>query len=165
MEHIEKDRMVLSGRTFIAPTKTSFRQDMFVLDLAKGAGVEKLSNATETDLSEAAEELLLRAWKSGKLFLLLAGMIVEEGKEWTEESAKANAEFFADLTDLPDKEALSGAITGVLISFFVNAEGFSKISQTSSRADKQGISSAGKRRSRAGVGTGATVTSATGTKS
>jgi hypothetical protein len=39
---------------------------------------------------------------------------------WTVESAKENAEFFAELRDKRDKDALHGAIVSVILGFFVS---------------------------------------------
>ncbi len=128
------DKIVIANRTFHPATKTTFNQDLYVLELIEGAEVEALTKATKDNLEDAALKVLTRATKSGKLFLLLAALIVEEGTKWTVESSKANAEFFGNLDEPADKEQLHGAIVGVLLSFFVNAEAFSKTSLKSSPA-------------------------------
>ena len=124
--------IVVAGRKFHPAFKTTFEQDFFVIDLVSESGVQKLAIAKDEKLEKIAEEVILTAYRSGNLFRLLAGMVVEEGKKWTVKSAEDNAIFFSELTDPDDKRGLQDALVGVLLSFFVNAEGFSKTSAKSS---------------------------------
>lgn len=102
------------------------------MDLMSQTAVNKLSLAKGDDLDRVAEEVILNAYRSGNLFRLLAGLVVEEGKKWSVKSAEANAIFFSELDEKEDKEAIREALLGVLLSFFVNAGEFSKILKKSS---------------------------------
>lgn len=131
-EVTEVEPIVVAGRVFRPTMKTTFEQDFFVIDLMSNTSVNKLSAAKGDDLDKVAEEIILNAYRSGNLFRLLAGLVVEEGKKWSVKTAEQNAIFFAELNESEDKEAIREALLGVLLSFFVNAEAFSKTSAKSS---------------------------------
>lgn len=126
---IEVEPIVVKGRTFRPSVgKTTFDQDFFVMDLVSQTAVNKLSVAKGDDLDKIAAEVILNAYRSGNLFRLLAALTVEDGHKWSRPQAEENAVFFSELDTLEDKEAIQEALLGVLLSFFVNAEVFSKTS-------------------------------------
>lgn len=129
---VETDPILVKGRVFRPATRTTFAQDMYVMDLVSNTEMEKMSVVSGADLNKMAEKILLDAYRSGNLFKILAGMVVEDGVKWTPQVAEENAEFFENLTDPADKEALHEAMAGVVLSFFVNAEGFLRTSPKSS---------------------------------
>lgn len=102
------------------------------MDLMSQTSVNKLSVAKGDEMDKVAEEVILNAYRSGNLFRLLAGLVVELGTKWSVKTAEENAIFFAELDDKADKDAIREALLGVLLSFFVNAEAFSKTSAKSS---------------------------------
>lgn len=120
--------IVVSGRTFYPATDTTFEQDFFILDRIGETGMERMELTKDSDLAEVSMDIILSAYRSGKLFELLAGMVKEEGVPWTPEGAIENARFFATLTDQKDKDAIRNSLVGALLGFFVNAVNFSAIS-------------------------------------
>lgn len=126
--------LTIAGRLFRPATKTTFRRDLFVMATTKAAGVEAATAgfAVGDDLSKLAESIIVTAFQSGSLFLLLAALLDEDDVEWTEATAHATAQFFADLSDEDDKRALHSSIVGVLMGFFVSGVGSLATSPTSS---------------------------------
>ena len=111
-------------RTFRPSSKTTFEQDLFLMDIFEESGVGSIMDhirATDMELSEVGMRIIRQAYRSGQLFLLLGGVLVEDGKKWSEEVAHRNAEYFANLDDPSDKEALHGPVASVVMSFFLNA--------------------------------------------
>lgn len=133
--------VVVAGRTFRACTTTSFRQDLYVMKLVTEAGLKEIAakvDLTNSEaLSDSAQEIIIGAYASGKLFELLGAVMMEEGKAWSEESAKTNAEFFANLTSGDDKNALKGSIVAVILGFFVSGLLASKTSGISLKSDPE----------------------------
>ncbi len=123
-------RIVVGGRVFLQQP-TTFEQDLFVMDQAEIAGlgsVAKDLTPDEKDITAVAKAVVLRAYRSGALFLLLAALMVEEGEEWSQETARANAEFFRRISDPEDKKALQPALAGAVLAFFESGADFSGIS-------------------------------------
>lgn len=133
----ENEPIKVQDRVFHPATRTTFAQDMYVMSLVSNSKLEGLSEISGADLNKLAEKILLDAYASGNLFRILAGMVVEEGQKWTEKTSEENALFFSELTDPVDKEALHDAIAGVILSFFVNADGFLRTSPKSSSVTLQ----------------------------
>ncbi|MBA3684605.1 MAG: hypothetical protein H0W72_05120 [Planctomycetes bacterium] len=123
-------RIVIGGRVF-SQQPTTFEQDLFVMDQAEIAGLGSVAmdlTPDEKDITAVAKAVVLRAYRSGALFLLLAALLVEEGTEWSQETAKANAEFFRHISDPADKRALQPALAGAVLAFFESGADFSAIS-------------------------------------
>lgn len=93
------------------------------MSLLRDAGLSSLAETfdpTKDTMDRIANELIIGAFASGKLFFLLGATIEEIGVEWTIDTAKANGEFFSKLRKKEDKDALRGSIVGVLLSFLIS---------------------------------------------
>jgi hypothetical protein len=115
--------VVVGGRTFRPSTSTTFRQDMYVMQLVKEAGLDEMAKEFAVDngeISNVAQDVIVTAFVHGKLFELLGAVMEEGGKKWNIRAAKENAEFFAELNSTEDKMALKGAIVAVILGFFVS---------------------------------------------
>lgn len=126
--------VTVAGRKFNAVTNTTFKQDMLIMQILHEAGLRELAekfDVLKDDLGAVAENVIIAAYKSGKLFELLGAVMIEEGQPWTTESAKTNSEFFANLTSSEDKQALKGSIVAVILGFFVSGLFVSRTSQIS----------------------------------
>jgi hypothetical protein len=134
VEGLDGVEIVVAGRKFTPSVNTTFEQDLYVMDRMRAGGLNGLQTevTTEGELNELAQEILIQSYRSGKLFELLAGVLEEEGKEWSPESADENAIMFSKLTDPEDKKALHGSLVGVVLSFFVAEDSSLKISPKSS---------------------------------
>jgi hypothetical protein len=96
--------------------------------------------------TDAAREILIRAIRSGTLYRLLAGLLIEEGRAWTPESAAANAEFFAGLTSIEDKQTLRASLVHrAILPFFLRGVAFSRTSPSSSPGDASAATEGKKR--------------------
>jgi hypothetical protein len=130
-----ENELVIAGRRFLPTMNTSFEQDLYIMDNVRAAKLENVGEQlTENaeEMSALAEEIILKAYRSGRLFAIMGGMLEEEGKGWNPESAAANTKLFAGLTSPEDKEALRGTLVAIILSFFMNEEDFSQISLKSS---------------------------------
>lgn len=132
--------IMVGGKRFVPSTKTTFEQDMYVANLVSKAKLDELTqdfanNFEQTDLSGKAQQLVMQAYNSGQLFHLLSGVLSgPDGIAWSPAQAKENAEFFANLTEEQDKQALHGSIVGAILGFFVSALTSSKTSRKFSSA-------------------------------
>jgi hypothetical protein len=137
---IEPEFVEVAGRKFVAAQHTTFEQDLYLMDRIRSAGVDKMptSVSEEGELTDAAEELLYSAYRTGHLFEILAGLMVEVDVPWNKDEADLNAEFFAGLSNPEDKKALHGVMVGAVLSFFVGAGGSLQISQKSSERKGKG---------------------------
>ena len=124
-------RVELAGRTFLSGGITTMRQDLQAMRLIQKVGAQHLQPDESKDAGEMMMDVIFRAVENGVLFEMLAAVLVEEGKSWSESSAKANAEFFAGLTDPQDKERLNASLAGVILAFFMSALERSGISPNS----------------------------------
>lgn len=124
LEAIAGLEVKVSGRTFIPATRTTIQQDLFVMSRMRDTGLDKLVDNIDLKqfkLTKYAEEVIVRAYMTGMVFEVLAGLLVEQGKKWSEKSAMANAEFFANLDDDQDKENISRPLVSVVLHFFMRA--------------------------------------------
>lgn len=130
------EKVVIGGRAYVPSVQTTFEQDFYVMDRVSAAGLDKIVEGLKPDgdLEEFSRELILKTYRSGKMFEILAGIMVEEDLVggWSPEEAEVTAEFFRTLTDPEDKRALQGVLVGVILGFFVNADGSLQISPKSS---------------------------------
>ena len=106
----------LGGRYFAPAEVTSARHDGWVMVQVAEAGLDKLVSAKTDDTT--VRDLVLAAFRSGKMFHLLAGVLIEDGVKWTPNVAEQNAEYFAELTDPAGKRAMQDAFVEVLLGFF-----------------------------------------------
>lgn len=133
---IEKDKVVLGGRTFI-PTEEDdvvFEQYGYIQRAAADAGmgqemmevflplVEELEGGKELgekQLMQISEKILMRAFEGRAYLKVLSGILVAEGEEWTRDSAEANCEYFAKLKgdDIP---VLHQIIVMAIMGFFTS---------------------------------------------
>lgn len=137
--------VTIAERTFRPCASTTFKQDMYVMTLLKAAGLVKLADGFDLskDLDDVAQNIIIEAFASGKLFDLLGAVMEEVGKPWTIKDAKANAEFFADLSKPEDKAALHGSIVGILLGFFVSGALSGKTSPKFSTEPRQPLGAPG----------------------
>jgi len=132
--------LVIGERTFrlVDKNHTTFDQDLYVLDNIEQAQLDIAFEETVTmeKMTNLSKKLLLRAWRSGHLWKVLAGVLIEENIPWTVEGAEANAVFFGNLTKQVDKEALQNALATVVVGFFASgASDFTISPKSSDRAE------------------------------
>ena len=116
----------LGGRYFTATEHTTARQDAWMLVQAGDAGLGNVGKVDDPTQTEAhVQSLTLSAFRSGKMFHLLAGALVEvdgnQPNKWTEAEAEKNAEFFAEMTDAESKATIFNSFVEILLPFFLTA--------------------------------------------
>lgn len=114
--------VAVAGRTFRPAVKTTIQQDLYVMSHVKTANLDKIAehiNPGTFKLDEYAEQCIVTAYQSGEIFNVLGGTLVEVGKKWSEQSAKENAEFFANLDEDADKEEIAKVVVSVVLHFFI----------------------------------------------
>lgn len=134
VEQMVGSGLTIAGRKFRVTTATTFEQDLFILSHMNESKLSEIARGFDPatdDVSQFAESVIVKAFQTGKIFLLLAGSLVEEGVEWTVEGAEQTAKFFSTLTDARDKQALHSSIMGILLSFFLKGESSVTISPKS----------------------------------
>lgn len=135
-DRVEPIQMHVGGRVFTTATKTTFKQDLYLWEALSAANLDNLIehfDELKNNLTSMGRQVILQAYKSGALFRVLGGVLMERGVKWSPEVAEANAEFFEELTDPDDKEAIRGQMIQVVLHFFVSEAGLRAISQKSSR--------------------------------
>lgn len=142
----------LGGRRFI-PTPDDeivFEQFAYIQQAASDAGlVTELIEAykpfidevtgkgeqiSEEQIAMISEKVIMRAFRGRAYLRVLAGVLVEEGKEWTEEGAKANEEFFRRLKG-PEIRVMHQILTMAIIGFFTS--GLRSLGTSQSSLDRQ----------------------------
>ncbi len=108
------------GRVFRSSTATTARQDMWVMSRLDHVGLEAMASGhkSEEELAETGLRLIRAAYDKDELYEIIAGLLVEDGVKWTQDGARANAAYFADLTDADDKMLLAGPIASLLLMYF-----------------------------------------------
>lgn len=159
---LSTDRTIELGGRIFAPTPDDeivFEQFAYIQTAAHEAGlgtelmeayqpfVEELQNPDAPELDDAAlaaisEKVVMRAFQDRAYLKVLAGVLVEEGSEWTLESAKANEEFFRRLKG-QDIRKMHSVLTMATIGFFTSGLKSLGTSQSSSerrqRLEEKGI--------------------------
>lgn len=114
----------IQGRRFRPSAETSFEQDIYIMSHVKESGLMKMAAGMKLEAETAldiSQEIIVRAFASGRLFFLLAGAMEEDGVPWSVGEANKNAHFFAQLRVEAEKKKLHGSIVGILMGFFVSA--------------------------------------------
>lgn len=127
----------LGGRVFRLAEQTTGRQDGWVMVQMEDAGILKLAATSGLSDEEAARAVMVQAFRTEKFFAILAGALVEDGVPWSVESATANAEFFANLSDPEQKQMLLVNFVEIIASFFLLAGKRSSPSPTSSTKERK----------------------------
>lgn len=115
--------IVVEGRVFVQEVP-SFEQELYIMDQCIAAGLVEqgsLKLDASQNLPLAVQQMLIRAYRSGALFRLMAALITEQGTEWTQEQALLNADFFRKVRDPESKKALQTALVGAILAFFESA--------------------------------------------
>lgn len=115
--------VTVGGRTFQPVQDTSFEQDIYIWQLVVDAGLQDLAQAFDLrkdSVDDISMGIVMTAFKQGRLFDLLGSVLEEDGVPWSIDTAKANAQFFAQLRDKKDKQSLYNNIASTLLGFFVS---------------------------------------------
>ena len=114
---------VLGGRTFAPTEQMSSKQDGWLVGQVSDMGLfDLLKDRASRNEEEIGRDLLIAALRTGRFHGIIAGGVLEEGKErWTIKDAEEVAEFLGDLTAPDDKSQLMTLFGEVLQRFFLGA--------------------------------------------
>ena len=117
----QPERIVtLGGRTFRQSSITTVDRDTYMMRRYRTSGlaafVKTFNPATDT-LDSFGEKVYFEAFESGVLYEILAGMLVEDGVQWTRKIAAANAAFFANVPTQADKLTIYELAADVMADF------------------------------------------------
>ena len=127
----------IDGRNWHGITDAlSARQDDWILSQLRRSGamdvlVLMAKDASKEDRGAAGMEMFERIRESGRKFKLLAGLLTEEGKTWTHDSAEKNALRFSEITATEDKLAMNDELMRHVAYFSTFGAGFSTTSPNS----------------------------------
>lgn len=126
--------LTVAGRTFRPVTRSTFAHQLYMMPLVRDAGLLGLAGKVQgAETGDDAESLLFRVIESEHTLALLSGVLVEEGKaKWTPDDARANAAFFAEISDPAECAALQRVLLGLVTDFFAIAGASPAISGDSS---------------------------------
>ncbi len=116
----------VDGRTFVQEPPT-FEQEMYIMDTVVETGIDRIpslqldSSSDKPDLEAVAKHMIVRAYRSGALFRLMASLVVEEGTEWSKEACEEIADLFRTTRDVEAKKQLQPALVGAIFAFFESA--------------------------------------------
>jgi hypothetical protein len=111
-------------RTFVPAQDTTLAHDVWMMPHVHAAGLHQ----TKGD----PNAVLQMALSSGRVFLLLAGSVLEAGVPWSAKATEENAAWFASLTDRESKAQIHSALVQLLLSFFSIGTALSTTSPSSS---------------------------------
>jgi hypothetical protein len=98
----------------------------------RDAGLQDMRATDDAGPTSVAIEMVMSAYKSGKLFAILSGILVEQGTEWSIEAAARTADLLKKIKDPEEKKVLNAALVGTLVRFFVHAVAYPKTSLSAS---------------------------------
>lgn len=120
------ETLSLGGRDFERIQDGPVRQDLFVLQHARHAGLVDAEAAKGEEPDAFAARLLGQVLGSGRAMLLLGGLLIPKGKkatEWTEEMAFETAGHLGGITGADAKAAVYQELASALLGFFLRGLG------------------------------------------
>jgi hypothetical protein len=114
--------IVLGGQRYARPAGLTFERRQYVGDAITSADLGAiLSRLTQVgdDLELVAMAVMAKAYERGKLFVLLAGLLMPEGSTWSRASAARIADALAQLTDPADHAVIDRLILWLVLDFFL----------------------------------------------
>lgn len=114
------ETFTLAGRTFGPAIPQTARMRLYYTKHFHAAGLDRLQLDWANDYPGACDRLqdaFCNAGEEGAY--LLAAVLVEQGKVWSEKDAVTNANLFLDLSDPVDLDEFTEAMKLLLLSFFL----------------------------------------------
>jgi hypothetical protein len=131
--------MIIAGRTFARTGPTSMAHDAYLMKRWRRFGLSTLApivssgkRAPEEVIGAEIDRLIVDAFESGLLYEVLAGMLVEQGVEWSPEWAAEATTFFSKITAKTDKTIIYESLSDIITDFFAHAVDWIVTSRSSS---------------------------------
>jgi hypothetical protein len=124
----------IGGRKFTTILVSTAEHDFWTMRHVREAKLDNLFKGKDETPEAFCERLLNEVIASGKAFLLLGAMLIEEGKrdeDWTPDMGESTAAFLSKLTAPADKFKVQTLVIGTLVTFFRKGLGYSNYSRTS----------------------------------
>jgi hypothetical protein len=136
MSDSEPIMITLDGRSFqgIGQDLTAIQDDYITaqLRLADAFPIILRLNNKKEDPEACSQELLTNILERGLKYRILAGVLTEAGKPWTQEAAERNAESFSRIVSAAEKELMNAEVVALVLNFFLFATQSLRTSQNSS---------------------------------
>lgn len=148
------EKIEIGGRTYVPVKNSTIEHDFWLMGQIRATGLDEVHVRPEEKPEDFALRLLRDVINSGRVFLLLGGLLIPEGvafEDWTPELAEKTAETLKKLTAPDDKEKVREQVLSLLIGFFET--GLACLTTSRSFSPGQG---------KPGSGSGARGTTATG---
>lgn len=118
--------LMLSGRRFVRPAALTFQRREYMAVAFDGTQILSFIGAFDSatdDVDILTMAISAHLYERGKLFIVIAGLLVADGTPWTPAVAQANAPFFAELSDPADLAAIDDALLWLVLDFFLRSRG------------------------------------------
>lgn len=119
----------LCGRTFRPAKNLTLERDMYIMALMRAAKITELFDRKDKsptfDLDELAEQIIVAAFESGKMFEMTAAVMDEDGVKWTRAESVKNAQWMSEITEEKSKNILMQYIAVIILAFFMKGPAFS----------------------------------------
>lgn len=119
----------LMGRKFRPAKDLTLERDMYIMSLMRSAKITDLFDRKDKgptfDLDELAEQIIVAAFESGKMFEMTAAVLDEDGVKWTRAASVQNAQWMSEITEKQSKDTLMQYIAVIILAFFMKGPAFS----------------------------------------
>lgn len=120
----------LLGRKFRSAKDLTLERDMYIMSLMRAAKIADLFDRKDKpsvtfDLDELAEQIIVAAFESGKMFEITAAVLDEEGVKWTRSGSIKNAQWLSEITEKKSKDTIMQYIAVIILAFFMKGPAFS----------------------------------------
>lgn len=115
------EKIELGGRAYVPVKNSTIEHDFYLMGQIRAAGLDEVHVRPEESPEDFALRLLRDVINSGRVFLLLGGLLIPEGtasEDWTPELAEETARALKKLTAPDDKEKIREQVLSLLIGFF-----------------------------------------------
>lgn len=140
------ERHEFNGRAFVPIGESTIGHDVWFMRQIREAGLDQITIQAGESPVAFSRRLLHETLASGKIFLLLGGLIVPEGTSglaWEEGIALETADHLETVHEPREKAELQALVIEVLVGFFLDGLASLMISPTSSSQDEASLTVTG----------------------
>jgi hypothetical protein len=115
------EKIELGGRVYVPVKNSTIEHDFWLMGQIRAAGLDEVHVRPDERPEDFALRLLRDVINSGRIFLLLGGLLIPASatsEDWTPELAVETAGALKKLTAPEDKEKLKEQVISLLIGFF-----------------------------------------------
>jgi hypothetical protein len=115
------EKIELGGLVYVPVKNSTIEHDFYLMGQIRAVGLDEVHVRPDERPEDFALRLLRDVINSGRVFLLLGGLLISEGtasEDWTPELAEKTAQTLKKLTAPDDKEKVREQVLSLLIGFF-----------------------------------------------